>query len=55
MVLFRYIAEAAFTRATVLHRDWKIFLCVTMALAEWFLTRGETRLSRSRLARIAAV
>ena len=31
------------------------FLCVKIPLAERLLTRGETRLPRSRLARIAAV
>ena len=31
------------------------FLCVKISLAEWLLKRGETRLSRSRLVRVAAV
>ena len=31
------------------------FLCVKISLAEWLLTRGKTRLPRSRLRRIAAV
>ena len=31
------------------------FLCVKISLAEWLLTRDETRLPPSRLARIAAM
>ena len=31
------------------------FLCVKISLAEWLLTRSETRLPRSRFGRIAAV
>ena len=34
---------------------FKDFLCAKISLAERLLTRGETRLPRSRLGRIAAV
>ena len=47
--------KAAFTRATFLQRDSKIFLCVKISVAERLHTRGKTRLPRSRLGRIAAV
>ena len=49
------MVKAAFTRATSLQRDSKIFVRENLSLAEWLLTLDKTRLPRSFLGRIAAV